>query len=131
MAELLKEFLFLLLDDENETLTKLNTIEQAFEVATRRMRFKFDNDPKLQANEYVVEEVPKLEAFHKEFKAQVAIRLEAYREIYSQNLETDRLTRSTFEKFFKSEDRQISDLSRAIEMCYTNLFQKNMLNKHG
>lgn len=52
MAELIGEFLDLLLEDAYESLTKLKKLEQAFETSSRHLIFKAENDPQLQDVDY-------------------------------------------------------------------------------
>lgn len=64
-----------------------------------------ENDDKLKASEYVVEEVQKLSQFHRAFKQQVHERLEEYRAQLQLNLKKERLVTNSYEKFYLSQDR--------------------------
>jgi len=44
LAQLLHDFVSMLIDDEYESLSKLDKLERAYEMATSRMQFKLEND---------------------------------------------------------------------------------------
>ena len=79
LADLLHGFASMLLADEYESLSKLDALARAYELAKRHMRFKLDHDEKLQESDYVPGEVEKLEQLYEEFEAKVNERIVEYR----------------------------------------------------
>jgi hypothetical protein len=80
LAQLLYDFVSMLLKDDYESLTKLDKLEKAFLTAVNHLEIKAEADENLKEIQYFQDDVKKLRELYELFKADVKERIEKYRE---------------------------------------------------
>ena len=78
LAQLIFDFLKLLLDDPYESLTKISKLEAAYFIAWKHLDFKAQNDPQLQDEAYFQTEIAMFKLRYDEFKADYDERVKQY-----------------------------------------------------